>query len=498
MKPSGNFTLNSFIIKSIGFTLGILSFILILIFVDFGDGQTNAKIVAAVAALMACWWIFESIPLAATSLVPLVFFPLLGVVNATSIADKYMNSTIMLFIGGFFIAIAMEKWNLHKRIALSVILFFGSSPSKIIFGFMAACAFISMWISNTATCLMVLPIGMSIVYKIENEFGKDRTNAFSKSLMLAIAYSCTIGGISTLIGTPPNLIFQRMYKISFPTAELIKFGEWMIFAVLLSAVLLILTWVFLTKILYRTDSNLVLNREIIKEEKTKLGITTYEEKAVSIVFFITSFLWIFRSDLDLGILKIPGWSNLFSISSFIDDSTVAISMALVLFLIPCDWKLNKHKFILDYDDVRKIPWDIVLLFGGGFALAEGFVQSGLSKIMSQSFIGLTNLSPIAIITLIGFIIVFATELLSNSALITIMLPVLASLAIEMKVDPIMFMIPATLSVSLAFMLPVGTPPNAIVFSSRRLSVFDMAKTGFILNIIGIGLVVAVAYLFFVK
>ncbi|NMB82905.1 MAG: SLC13/DASS family transporter [Ignavibacteria bacterium] len=487
-----------FYVKSIGFFLGIILFILVWMLVDFGAEHSTAKFVAAVAALMACWWIFESVPLAATSLVPLIFFPLLGVVNATAIADKYMNSTIMLFIGGFFIAIAMEKWNLHKRIALSVILFFGSSPSKIIFGFMAACAFISMWISNTATCLMVLPIGLSIVYKVEDEFGKDKTAGFSKSLMLAIAYSCTIGGIATLIGTPPNLIFQRMYKISFPSGELIKFGEWMVFAVPLSFVLLILTWVVLTKVFYRTDRNLVLNREIIREEKTKLGITSYEEKAVSLVFFITSFLWIFRSDLDLGILKIPGWSNLFSVSAFIDDSMVAISMALVLFLIPCDWKTNKHKFILDYDDVKKVPWDIVLLFGGGFALAEGFVQSGLSKILSQSFIGLTNLSPIAIIALISFIVVFATELLSNSALITIMLPVLASLAIEMKVDPIMFMVPATISVSLAFMLQVGTPPNAIVFSSRRLTVFDMAKTGFLLNWIGIVLVVTLAYLFFVK
>jgi sodium-dependent dicarboxylate transporter 2/3/5 len=316
--------------------------------------------------------------------------------------------------------------------------------------------------------------------------------------MLAIAYSCTIGGIATLIGTPPNLIFQRMYKISFPSGELIKFGEWMVFAVPLSFVLLILTWLVLTKIFFRTDKNLVLNRGIIKEEKLKLGITTYEEKAVSIVFFITSFLWIFRSDLELGFVKIPGWSNLFSVSAFIDDSTVAISMALVLFLIPCNWRTNKHKFILDYDDVRKVPWDIVLLFGGGFALAEGFVQSGLSKMMSQSFIGLIDLPPIAIIAMVSFIIVFATELLSNSALITIMLPVLASLAIEMKVDPIMFMVPATLSVSLAFMLPVGTPPNAIVFSSRRLSVFDMSKTGFLLNWIGIILVVTLAYLFFVK
>lgn len=492
-----NFNFNSFHIKSTGFFLGIVLFIIIWFFIDFGQDYYNAKLVAAVATLMASWWIFESVPLAATSLVPLILFPFLGIVSASDIASEYMNSTIMLFVGGFVIAIAMEKWNLHKRIALSVILFFGSSPSKIIFGFMIASGFISMWISNTATCLMVLPIGLSIIYKVEAEFGEERSSNFSKSLMLAIAYSCTIGGIATLIGTPPNLIFQRMYKINFPDEPMIKFSEWMMFGVPLATVMMILTWFVLTKIVYRSDGGLVLDKDIVREEKHKIGNMTLEEKSVLIVFFLTAFLWVFRSDLDLGAVKIPGWSNLFPSMAFIDDSTVAISMALLLFLIPCGSFKNKHNFLLRHDDIGKIPWDIVLLFGGGFALAEGFVQSGLSKLIGQEFSGLTQLPLIALILIICTIVVFTSELTSNSAQTTIILPVIASLAIDTGIEPLTIMIPVTFSVSLAFMLPVGTPPNAIVFSSHRLSVWDMVKAGFILNLIGIVLVVILSYFFII-
>ncbi len=488
---------NSFHIKSLGFFLGIMLFILIWLFIDFGPDYYKAKLVAAVATLMAVWWIFESVPLAATSLVPLILFPSLGIVSASDSASEYMNSTIMLFVGGFIIAIAMEKWNLHKRIALSVILFFGSSPSKIIFGFMVASGFISMWISNTATCLMVLPIGLSIIYKVETEFGVERSSNFSKSLMLAIAYSCTIGGIATLIGTPPNLIFHRMYKINFPNEPMIKFSEWMAFGVPLAAVMMIFTWIVLTKVVYRSDCNLVLDKNIVREEKNKIGKMTYEEKSVLIVFFLTAFLWVFRSDLDLGAIKIPGWSNIFPSMAFIDDSTVAVSMALLLFLIPCGSITHKHNFLLKHDDIAKVPWDIVLLFGGGFALAEGFVQSGLSKLIGQEFSGLTQLPVIVLILIICTIVVFTSELTSNTAQTTIILPVLASLAIETGIEPLTIMIPVTFSVSLAFMLPVGTPPNAIVFSSHRLSVWDMVKAGFILNLIGIVLVVLLSYFFFI-
>jgi sodium-dependent dicarboxylate transporter 2/3/5 len=497
MKLLKNFSLNSFSIKSIGLFLGILLFIIIWIFTDFGSEYYNAKLVFAVAALMAAWWVFEPVPLAATSLVPLILFPALGVVSASEVASEYMNSTIMLFIGGFIIAIAMEKWNLHKRIALSVILLFGNSPSKIILGFMAASGFLSMWISNTATCLMVLPIGLAIIYKVEAEYGIERSSNFSKSIMLAIAYSCTIGGIATLIGTPPNLIFQRMYKIYFPDEPMIKFSEWMVFGFPLAVAMLIVTWFILTKVVYRFDSDLALNKNLIRDEKNKLGKMTYEEKSVSVLFFITAFLWVFRSDLELGLVTLPGWSGLFPATAFIDDSTVAISMALLLFLIPSSSSSSKINFLLEQKDIGKVPWDIVLLFGGGFALADGFVKSGLSKLIGQEFSGLTGLPIILILIIICTIVVFTSELTSNTAQTTVILPVLASLAIETGIDPFILMIPATFSVSLAFMMPVGTPPNAIVFGSRKLSILDMVKAGFILNLIGIVLVIFLAKIFFI-
>lgn len=489
MIPKISLTEKTFYVKSIGFFSGIFLFVLLFFVLDFGPDYYNSKLVAAIATLMAVWWIFEAVPLAVTSLVPLILFPVFGIVSASDTAPQYMNSTIFLFVGGFVIAIAMEKWNLHKRIALNVILLFGKSPSKIILGFMVASGFISMWISNTATTLMLLPIGLSIIYKIQDEFGEEKSSNFSKALMISIAYSATIGGIATLVGTPPNLIFQRMYKINFPEAQVISFGEWMVLALPIAIIMMIIAWLVLVKLVFRSDKNLILDKEVIRSERDKLGKMTFEEKAVLVVFIVTSFLWVFRSDLDFGAFKIPGLSNVFTSAKFIDDSTVAVTMAFILFLIPCGSNDHKHNFVLNQDDIKKIPWDIVLLFGGGFALADGFVQSGLSKLIGQQFLILKSVHPIVLMSIISVVVVFSSELTSNSAQTTILLPLLASLSAEIGINPLVIMVPATLSVSLAFMLPVGTPPNAIVFSSHKLSVWDMVKAGFILNIIGIILVV---------
>jgi sodium-dependent dicarboxylate transporter 2/3/5 len=475
---------------------GILLALIVWFFFDFGEQYKTAQLTASIAVLMSVWWITEVVPLSVTSLIPLILFPLTGVVTAGDISGSYINSTIFLFIGGFIIAIAMEKWDLHKRIALNVIRLIGSSPSKIILGFMVATGFISMWISNTATCLMVLPIGLAIIYKIENEFGAEKTVGFSKALMLGIAYSSSIGGIATYIGTPPNLIFQRVYAINFPDAAQIKFGEWMIFALPLSVVMMFVCWLLLTKVLFKLDSSLILNKTIVNEEHRKLGKMTYEEKSVLIVFLVTSFLWIFRSDLDLSIFIIPGWSKLLPSAKFIDDSTIAVTMAVILFLIPCGTKEQKGKFILDSKAIRKIPWDIVLLFGGGFALAEGFVQSNLSKLIGQEFIALKTFPFIVLIVILCTVVVFTSELTSNTAQTAIILPILASLSKEIGINPLAVMIPVTFSVSLAFMLPVGTPPNAIVFGSGRLKVWDMVRAGFLINIAGIIAVTILAYFLF--
>ena len=484
-------------IKRIGLFIGLIAAVLVFIFADLGPENYNARLTASIAALMSVWWIFEAIPLAATALIPLVLFPILGIVNAKQTSQAYMNSTIFLFMGGFIIAIAMEKWNLHKRIALNLISLFGSNPSRIIMGFMVASAFISMWISNTATAVMLLPIGLAILYKLEDQFGAERIRNFSISLLLGIAYACSIGGIATFIGTPPNLVFRKIYAITFPARPEISFGQWMSFGVPMMLILLVAAWAILVKLVYRIDKNLSIDPRVIKQEKDKLGKITYEEKNVLIVFVITAFLWIFRTKLDLGFLQIPGWSGLFSKPEFIDDGTVAITMSLILFLLPVKNKKDDEIAILDFSTIRKVPWDIILLFGGGFALADGFVSTGLSDIIGRQFTVLNNFPIFILIIGVSITITFLTELTSNTATAQIILPILAALSIELKIDPLILMIPATMSASMAFMMPVATPPNAIVFSSQRLRVFDMAKAGLLLNLIGAVVITLFVYFIFV-
>ena len=485
------------LVQRLGVFLGIMFALGIVLFADFGAEYHNAKLVAAVAVLMSFFWITEAVPLAVTSLIPLILFPLTGVISGSQVSGSYINSTIFLFMGGFIIAIAMEKWNLHKRIALNVINVFGKSPAKIVLGFMCAAGFISMWISNTATAVMILPIGLAILVKMEEEFGKEKISKFAKSLLLGIAYSCSIGGIGTLIGTPPNLVFQRVYKISFPNNPEILFGDWMKFAIPIMITMMFFVWFFLTKILFRSPKDLIIDGNVIRSEKEKLGSMSYEEKIVLVLFITTSILWIFRVRLDLGFITIPGWSNLFSKADFIDDGTVAITMAFLLFLIPVKNKTNDGNFILNRDAISKIPWDIILLFGGGFALAEGFVSSGLSKLIGAQFTALKGVNIIILIAVVSFVLTFLTELTSNTATAQILLPILASLSVELNISPLLLMIPATISASFAFMLPVGTPPNAVVFTSRQLKISDMAKAGVLINFVGIAVVTFFVYLFFV-
>ena len=287
--------------QKVGFFLGLVIFVLILIFGNFDPSKPEITKMSAVAALMAVWWITEAIPLAATSLLPIVLYPLLGILSENKTAGAYINSTIFLFFGGFLLAIAMEKWGLHKRIALKIITIFGGSPNSIVIGFMAASAFISMWISNTATAVMMLPIGLAIIHKMENEFGESKTKNFSITLMLAIAYSCSIGGVATLIGTPPNLSFIRIYQIIFPKAPEISFGQWIILGLPIAIIMLIIAGVLLTKVFYKIDKSLVLDSGFINDEYKKLGLMSFEEKVIGIIFSFTALLWIFRADLNFGI-----------------------------------------------------------------------------------------------------------------------------------------------------------------------------------------------------
>ena len=477
-------------VKRYGIISAVALAALILLFVDLDPSNSHVTIMTAIAVLMAVLWITEAIPLAATSLIPFILFPLLGILNASDIAGSYINSIIFLFVGGFMIAIAMERWGLHKRIALKIITVVGGSPNSIVFGFMIAGCFLSMWVSNTATALMMLPIALAIITRMENQFGKKDTHKFTLALLLGIAYSCTLGGLGTLVGTPPNLVFVKTLNILFPSAPEISFSKWMLMAFPITLIMLLTTSFLLTKILFKIDKSLTIDRNFIKEEYNKLGRFSFEEAAVSFVFATTALLWIFRVDLNFGVLKIPGWSNLFDHPDYINDGTVAIAMAFILFLIPS----RKDKTtILNKDVFIKIPWSVVLLFGGGFALANGFTSTGLSLYLGGQLSGLSTLPHFVMIIIIAASISFLTELTSNTATTQMILPILASVSIAIGLHPMLLMLTATLSASMAFMLPVATPPNTIIFASGRIKIYEMAKTGILLNIIGIIVVSVIVY-----
>ncbi|MCU0405441.1 MAG: SLC13 family permease [Ignavibacteriaceae bacterium] len=467
--------------KKFGFALGVIAFIILLLIGDLDPARPQVNTMAAIAVLMAILWITEALPLAATSLIPLIFFPITGIISTEEIASSYINSIIFLFLGGFLIAIAMEEWALHKRIALKIITIFGGSPTSIILGFMASGAFLSMWISNTATALMLLPIGMAVIQKLENEFGQEKTHNFTVTILLSIAYSSSLGGVATLIGTPPNLVMVKMLEVLFPNAPAISFSNWMILALPISIIMLVFVAILLTKILFKVDKDVKLDKEFIEVEYKQLGKFSSEEKAISIVFLTTALLWIFRSDILLGFITIPGWSNLLPTAGFINDGTVAITMAFVLFLIPSK---SGKRALLDQTAFSKIPWGIILLFGGGFALAKGFSSTGLSDFLGDQLSGLSSVSPILVIIITATLVTFLTELTSNTALTQTILPIVASVSVAIGLNPLLLMLTATISASMAFMLPVATPPNTIIFAGGRIKILEMAKTGFALNIMG--------------
>lgn len=477
--------------EKIGLLLGLFLFILFASIQVF-PSNLKASLTLAVAVLMAVWWISEALPLAVTSLIPVILFPSLGILSGEDVAGSYFNSTILLFLGGFLLALALEKWNLHKRIALFIISHIGGSASVLILSFMLSSAIISMFISNTATAVMLLPVALSVIYKMEEE-ASLKEKKFASALLIAIAYSCSIGGIATLIGTPPNLVFHRVYLITFPNAPQISFAQWMVFGLPLSIIMLFLTWLLLTKFYFKGIRNVKIDRSIIQQEYKALGKTSFEEKVSLSVLVIAIILWIFRTDINLEGFVVPGWSNLFGNPKMIDDGTIGIFIAFILFLIPS--KSQKGSKILDVLAFAKVPWGILILFGGGFALAEAFHKSGLSLEIGLHLSLLNGLSEFWLLVVIVATITFLTEFTSNTAIANTMLPIIASMAIATHTNPLYLMIPAAIASSFAFMMPVATPPNAIVFGSGRIKIMDMVKVGFLMNIISI-IVLSLMFKFF--
>ena len=475
----------------VGFFLVPLIFLWLVLFADLAPGKPEVTYTLAVAVLMAGWWITEVIPLAVTSLLPVVLLPFLGVMDGKEVSSAYFNHVIFLFIGGFIVALAMQKWELHRRIALKIMLFTGTSPKRVLLGFMGATAFLSMWISNTATAMMMVPILLSISKKLHDFMDEKSHKKFTTGLLLGVAYSASIGGIATLVGTPPNLSFSRIFQIMFPGAPEMSFSSWFLFAMPVSLVLFLSTWVLLYTLYKPAHFESACTGEALKNEYHQLGKASYEERIVLILFTLLAVLWLTRANLALGNFTLPGWSALLPHPEQVNDGTVAIAVAILLFIIPTSAKNGMR--IMDWKTAKKLPWNIVLLFGGGFALANAFKVSGLSMWVGEQMGAAAGLPVILIIVMISLVMTFLTELTSNTATTEMLLPVLAGLSVSVEINPLLLMLPATLSASMAFMLPVATPPNAIVFGSNQLSIGDMAKTGFILNLIGVVVITLATY-----
>ncbi len=477
--------------RLIGLIAGPALALIILFGSDLSPGDPVVTRTAAVAVLMATWWVTEAIPIPATALLPVALFPAFGIMKGSAVAGTYFNHIIFLFIGGFIMALAMQRWNLHRRIALRIILLIGGSPKRILLGFMVANAFLSMWISNTASTMMMVPIALAVIVKMRESAGAHAVDRFAVGLLIGIAYSASIGGLATLIGTPPNLSFTRIFAIYFPSAPEITFAQWFAFGLPLSTVLLTIAWGVLTLLFVRGGDRRIVNIDIFRDEYRRLGRMSFEERVVSVLFVSMALLWIFRRDIVTGVATIPGWSNVFPVPGFIDDGTIAIGVALILFLIPS--RTTPGERLMNWATASRLHWGIVILFGGGFALATGFKESGLSVWIAEQLSGLGGTPPVIMVSSVCAMLTFLTELTSNTATTEMILPLLGSLAVAIKTHPLLLMIPATLSASCAFMLPVATPPNAIVFGSGEVRMADMMRAGIIMNLIGVVAITTAIY-----
>ena len=461
-------------------TLGLILGPLLFTFVQFGPSaeglSAEATATLAVALWVGTWWVTEAVPIAVSALLPIVLFPLTGALDLGTTTAAYGHKYVFLYLGGFLLAIAIEKVNLHRRIALFIIASIGTRMRMIVLGFMVATAFLSMWISNTATSVMMLPIGLAIIaqYRDHPDTPENEHTQFGKMLMLAIAYSASIGGMGTLIGTPPNLVLAGIVKELYGVE--IGFLEWMLLALPLSILLLALCWVYLTRFAIKLKADdFAGGVQEIKRQREALGPIRSDEKKVAVVFVLTAAAWISRSFLLSPILPA------------IDDTIIALSAGIALFVIRGS-KQGTATAILSWDDSKRIPWGILILFGGGLAIAQGFKDTGLAQWFAEQLITLEFL-PLLVMTLVLVAAInFLTEITSNLATTAMILPVLAPLASVMGVHLYIFMIGATLAASCAFMLPVATPPNAVVFGSGYVSMKDMIRAGLGLNLISIFLI----------
>jgi solute carrier family 13 (sodium-dependent dicarboxylate transporter), member 2/3/5 len=493
--------------QRVGLIAGPIAFVILLMLPFPASLPEAAHRTAAVALLMAIWWMSEALPLAATALLPLALFPALGVLNPAESAQPYANSVIFLFLGGFVLALGMERWGLHRRIALAVVALVGTGPRRLIGGFMVATAFLSMWISNTATAATMLPIGLALAALMRQAPGTTTAGAaderdaadlpdddaphaafpFGTALMLGIAYAATIGGVATLIGTPPNAVFAAAAQELLGRS--IGFAEWMLVGLPVTLIMLPIAWALLVFVLYPPGTLPAGAGTLLKAERRSLGPMSRGEKLVLVVFCLTAFAWIMRSPKQIGAVHIPGLTALWP---GIDDSTIAIVAALLLFMLPVDWR--RGVFVMNWKTARGLPWGVLLLFGGGLSLAHAFEASGLTLSIAHVVSGLAGLPGWVLLLVVVTTFVLLSELASNTAIAALAMPVLAAAAAGTGQNPLLFMAAGALAASAAYMMPVATPPNAIVFGSGYIRMGQMIRAGIWLNVASILLLLLVGRL----
>ena len=456
-----------------------------------GTEYPQAPAMGAVVVLMATWWIFEVIPIPVTSLIPIVMLPLLDIAEVGDVGTYYGRPIIFLFLGGFILALGLQESGLHRRLALGIVRLIGSKPRQLVLGFMLASGLLSMWISNTASVMVLVPIALSVMEGIRTEGADPQlTRKFGVCFMLGIAYAADIGGMATIIGTPPNLIFLEMYAQLFPDRPPVGFVEWMMFGLPLSIVFMFIGWYMLTHWIFRfPQSDLLSGAKSLRDQIKALGPITRDEKASGVIFLMAVILWITGSDIAISDrFTIHGWRSILELE-YVTDPAVAIGAAILLFMVPSS-DPNKIS-LLPWRRSREIPWGILLLFGGGFAIAGGFEISGLSGLLEQSFQNMPRMAPLLLVAFIAIAVTFITELTSNTAITNLILPILATGALAFAIDPRLIMIPATLSASCAFMMPIASPTQTIIFGTGYVSIRQMMRAGIWFNILGIVLVVLI-------
>eukprot|EP01028_Stygiella_incarcerata_P011469 TRINITY_DN649_c0_g2_i1.p1 TRINITY_DN649_c0_g2~~TRINITY_DN649_c0_g2_i1.p1 ORF type:complete len:664 (-),score=175.03 TRINITY_DN649_c0_g2_i1:115-2106(-) len=514
------------LIMAIGFTFAVIVY-----FIPIDRDNYKVQRTACVTLLMATSWVTEALPLAVTAFFPVILFPLMEVESGKVVSGAYFNNVVFILLGGFIVALAMERWGLHKRIAMFIIQLCGVRPRSLLLGMMISTWFLSMWISNTATTLMMIPNAMAVVRALEDKLGADSevVRGFSNAVFLGLAYSANIGGVATLIGTPPNMIFAELVVILFPKSPPISFAQWFIFAFPLSLVLIIICWIYLSLRYAPSNKKAGIGKDVID---TKLPKMSAEEKVMLVAFISLAVLWFFRADIELEFVTIKGWSNLFRHPDYITDGTVGMLIATILFVVPARssqiyvFKVNKRRELeteldetmaeetdpveeeshrserrgkleamffagkwdtkmMDWATAVQLPWDLVLLFGGGFALAEVFQSSGLSAWLGNEMEGLGSLPLFLLIFFICLGTTWLTEVTSNTAITQLLLPIMASISVAIHQHPYFLMIATAASASFCYMLPVGTPPNLAVFSSKKVTIELMFKTGIVMNVVSV-------------